>query len=282
MQCRAKAPAKVNLSLHVVGRRTDGYHLLDSLVAFASIGDEVTVRFAPGLSLATEGPNASAVPTDGSNLVLRAANLMSETNANRQGAALTLTKNLPAASGIGGGSSDAASTLSALSRLWDTPLPAPEEILALGADVPVCLRRRVTRMGGIGDLLDNVPALPKVWAVLANAGGGVSTPEVFARLERRDGAPMPTEIPKFQSAPELAEWLKTTRNDLERPALSIEPGIGDVLSALRASSGALLARMSGSGGTCFALFARAENAKQARQDLSNNHPGWWVEDCSLT
>ncbi|WP_116085094.1 4-(cytidine 5'-diphospho)-2-C-methyl-D-erythritol kinase [Tropicimonas sp. IMCC34011] len=268
-----RAPAKINLTLHVTGRRDDGYHLLDSLVAFSTVGDRVEVADAPGLSFAVRGAFADSVPSGGDNLVLRAADLMAA-RAPTAGAAITLTKDLPPASGIGGGSSDAAATLSALSALWSVPLPGPDEILTLGADVPACLEARALRMRGIGEEIETLPPLPEVHAVLVNPGCAVSTPEVFGALENRDNAAMDA-LPAWTSAAELADWLSDGRNDLEAPALSLAPEIREVLAALTVRPGCLLARMSGSGATCFGLFAGQEDADAAATSLGAAHPEWW-------
>ena len=235
------APAKLNLALHVTGRRDDGYHLLDSLVAFAGFGDRLS--FEPGpLSLAIDGPFASALPQDGDNLCLRAARLAG-------GAAqITLTKHLPVASGIGGGSADAAAVLRGLARMGHA---LPDETWRLGADVPVCLASAPARMSGIGEAVVPLPPLPLVPLVLVNPGIPVATPQVFAALDRRDNAPLPP-LPDFRDAATLTGWLRETRNDLQAPAIRIAPVIADVLRALQ-SAGADFARMSGSGASARAI-----------------------------
>ncbi|MHC0054211.1 4-(cytidine 5'-diphospho)-2-C-methyl-D-erythritol kinase [Actibacterium sp. D379-3] len=277
MATEAFAPAKVNLTLHVTGQRSDGYHLLDSLVAFADVGDRVTVSAAADrLSLVVVGPQAGGVPVDDSNLVLKAARFLGVTDA-----AITLDKQLPAAAGIGGGSSDAAAALRALSALTGRPLPA-DRGLALGADVPVCLAAHAMRMGGIGEVLTPVPALPPVWCVLANPGVGVATPAVFRALHRRDNPAMPTDIPAFACARDLAVWLATQRNDLQAPAVALAPVIAPVLAALADLPGALLSRMSGSGATCFALFENGDQARAGAETLAGAHPGWWVRAAALS
>lgn len=265
------APAKVNLALHVTGQRPDGYHLIDSLAVFARVGDRLTVAPAAALSLTVTGRFAEAVPADESNLVLRAARLLGR----GRGAAMTLEKNLPVASGIGGGSADAAAALRALTRLWDLPLPAPDAVLGLGADVPVCLAGRPARMRGIGERLEPLPSPVPVNVVLANPAEPVSTPQVFALLAERENAPLP-EVPAFASAADVARFAAGCRNDLQRPAVTLVPAIADVLAALRASEGCLLARMSGSGATCFGLYADAGTRDRARAALAEAHPGWWV------
>jgi 4-diphosphocytidyl-2-C-methyl-D-erythritol kinase len=270
------APAKVNLTLHVTGRRADGYHLLDSLVVFAGVGDRVTARPAAGLSLALSGPRARAIPAGDDNLVLRAARLLQGARPDLPGAALVLEKRLPAASGLGGGSSDAAAALRALARLWGAGPVAPAMALTLGADVPVCIAARPVRMRGIGEALLPCPALPPLWLVLANPGVETPTAAVFAALERRDNPPMPDPLPEWRDAATLASWLAGQRNDLEAPARALCPVVGDVLAALAAQPGCLLARMSGSGATCFGVFAASAAAGAAEERLAAAEPGWWV------
>ncbi|WP_371060622.1 4-(cytidine 5'-diphospho)-2-C-methyl-D-erythritol kinase [Rhodosalinus sp. 5P4] len=267
----AHAPAKINLALHVTGRRADGYHLLDSLVVFADLGD--TLRAAPGAttSLRVTGPMARGVPDGPENLVLRAAALIGV------GAELELEKHLPAAAGIGGGSSDAAATLRALSRLSGCAVPG--DAATLGADVPVCLAARPARMRGIGETVEPVAALPALAAVLVNPGVSLSTPEVFARLAQRENPPLPTPLPRWADAAALVRWLSAQRNDLEAPARALAPVVGEVLAALSASPGCALARMSGSGATCFGLFPDREGAETAAAALAR--PGWWVRAVTL-
>jgi 4-diphosphocytidyl-2-C-methyl-D-erythritol kinase len=266
------APAKVNLTLHVAGRRADGYHLLDSLVVFAGgVADRVTVAEAPELSLTVTGPFAASVPAGGDNLVLRAARAFGP----GRGAAITLEKILPVASGIGGGSADAAAALRALSRLWGLPLPPSEAVLALGADVPVCLAGRPVRMRGVGEVLEPLPGPVPVHLLLVNPGVPVQTPQVFAGLAEACNPPMPA-IPPFGDAAAVARFAALCRNDLQPPATALVPAIAEVTAAIAATEGCLLARMSGSGATCFGLYADAEARDAARAGLARRHPGWWV------
>lgn len=275
---RVAAPAKINLYLHVVGRRSDGYHELDSLVAFADIGDVVTARPAAGLSLAVDGPFAAALTDAPDNLVLRAARLLASHCGVTAGAALRLTKNLPVASGIGGGSSDAAAALRALQSLWNIEMTG-EDIAGLaarlGADVPVCVLGRTAWLGGIGEVLTSAPALPPVAVVLANPGIALATPEVFKA--RRGPFSVPSRFAEpIADAAGLAAMLSLRRNDLTEAAVGIVPAIADVLARLAACKGVLLARMSGSGATCFGLFADTAAARSAAARLSGERPGWWV------
>lgn len=264
------APAKINLCLHVTGRRADGYHLLDSLVVFAGVGDLLQAVSAEALSLAVAGPFAAGLGGGPDNLVLRAARLTGV------GAAITLHKRLPVAAGIGGGSADAAATLRLMAAMGGAPV-SPKAVLALGADVPVCLDGRAVRMRGIGEVIEPLPMLPPVWLVLVNPGMPVPTGSVFAALARRDNAGLP-DIPAggWPDAAALTGWLGGTRNDLEPPALALAPEVGAVLAALGRLPGCRLARMSGSGGTCFGIFATAQAAAAGATRLRADHPGWWI------
>jgi len=262
------APAKVNLFLHVTGKRPDGYHLLDSLVVFPAIGDVLSVEPAETLSLNITGPFGGTLAAEPDNLVLRAARALNPGG----GAAVTLVKNLPVASGIGGGSADAAAALRLLSRFWGLETPLHERALSLGADVPVCLASTSTRMSGIGEILRPAPRLPPFGIVLCNPGIAVSTAAIFRA--RQAAFSCPADLPEsWPNAAAMAESLAQLTNDLEAPALAIAPAIGDVLAALRTLPGCLLARMSGSGATCFAIFPTASAAADAAAAMT--HPGWW-------
>ncbi len=276
------APAKINLYLHITGRRGDGYHRLDSLAVFPDIGDHVTARPAPALSLELGGPFAGDLPAGEDNLVLAAARALAAGGAS--GAALRLEKNLPVASGIGGGSADAAATLRLLARLWAREGGARERgareradlpaiAARLGADVPVCLGARAARMSGIGTALAPPPRLPEAGIVLANPGIALPTRDVFAARGGAFSAP-PALPAGWEDAAAMAADLAALGNDLEAPAIALRPQIGTVLAALRALPGVLLARMSGSGATCFAVFATAEAALAASRRLPRE---WWVK-----
>ena len=252
-----------------------GKHLLDSLVIFAGVGDQVSGTLADPPSLSVEGPMADGLTGEGDNLVLCAARAMGVS------ARIVLEKHLPVSSGIGGGSADAAATLRLLARLSGRALPDAGAVLALGADVPVCLAGRPTRMTGIGEGLTPLPLLPEVWMVLANPGVAVSTPAIFRALARADNAPLPRDLPRLRSAADLAAFVMMQRNDLEPPALTLEPVIGRVKAALSAQPGCLMARMSGSGATCFGLFADALSANAAARAIRAAEPGWWLADAPL-
>lgn len=280
---KAAAPAKINLYLHVTGKRDDGYHILDSLVVFAGIQDVVSATIADTLTFGVDGTFADQVPLGGDNLVLKAAEALRKATGCSLGAHLQLTKRLPVASGIGGGSADAAATLRALCTLWNLS-PSPDTLsalaLSLGADVPVCLAGKAAFMSGIGEKLAPAPTLPEAWLVLANPGIPIATPDVFkARTAdfSKDG--------RFSYAPgtvsELAGLLGARHNDLEAPARALAPVIDDVLTAMTAEKGCLLSRLSGSGATVFGLFGNAERATQAALTLASAYPDWWVRPASL-
>ena len=278
MAVTAFAPAKVNLYLHVTGRRDDGYHLLDSLVAFVDIGDRLRAESAASLSLAVDGPEAADLAAVGDdNLVLRAARLLADRAGITAGAALHLEKHLPVAAGIGGGSSDAAAALLALTRLWRISLD-DEALRALGArlgaDIPACLYRRAVWVGGIGERLEPAGPLPEAGILLVNPRRALPTAAVFAARRGPFGhvgrfAPMPS------AAAALARALMPCRNDLTEAAIGLVPEIGAVLARLGRLPGCLLARMSGSGATCFALFANRAAAEAARAEVAAAEPWWW-------
>jgi len=274
----AFAPAKINLYLHVTGRRGDGYHLVDSLVAFADIGDRLTAEPAGSLSLAVGGPEAAALSAVGDdNLVLRAARQLRDYAGIDAGAALHLDKHLPVAAGIGGGSSDAAAALLALRRLWRLSLD--DEALCnlgagIGADVPACLYRRAVWVGGIGEHLEPAGAMPEAGILLANPRRALPTAPVFAARrgpfsDTGRFAPMPSDISG------LAALLSLRRNDLTEAATGLAPEIRAVLDRLDRLPGSLLTRMSGSGATCFALFADRVTAENGLALLAAAEPHWW-------
>ena len=278
MAVTAFAPAKVNLYLHLTGRRDDGYHLLDSLVAFVDIGDRLRVEPAASLSLTVDGPEAADLAAVGDeNLVIRAARLLAERAGISAGAALHLEKHLPVTAGIGGGSSDAAAALLALKRLWQISLE-DEALWALGArlgaDIPACLYRRAVWVGGIGERLEPAGPLPEAGTLLVNPRRALPTAAVFAARRGPFGhvgrfAPMPS------TASALARALVPCRNDLTEAAIGLVPEIGAVLARLGWLPGCLLARMSGSGATCFALFANRTAAEAARAVVAAAEPWWW-------
>jgi 4-diphosphocytidyl-2-C-methyl-D-erythritol kinase len=274
------APAKINLSLHVTGKRDDGYHLLDSLVVFAGTGDHVTALPADDITLNITGPFGAALAGERDNLVTRAAKFLRAAHGITEGAAITLEKNLPVASGIGGGSADAAATLVACGNLWgvDPKLLNPTEVAAkLGADVPVCLRGVPAFMSGIGEVIDCAPQLPDAWLVLVNPGEPLATKDVFKALAGRFSKPMHRAgLDNLPHAKALTDILHTFHNDLMAPARELLPAVGEVLDTLAATPGCLLARLSGSGPTCFGVFATEEAAQSAAKSIAAAHPRWWT------
>lgn len=272
-----EAPAKINLYLHVVGKRVDGYHLLDSLVTFLDLGDTIAVAPSDRLTLTIEGPFADGLSAGADNLVMQAARALAEDANVPALAAIRLTKRLPVASGIGGGSADAAATLKALSSLWRLPITAvrlAEIGLKLGADVPMCLNGRTAFVGGVGEAVEPAPPLPPFWLVLANPVVAVPTPAVFKARSGPFSSPARFAEPPSDAA-QLSAYLAERTNDLTAPALALSPVIGDVLAVLRDLPQALLARMSGSGATCFALFADEAAARSGCAAVTRTRPGWW-------
>jgi len=277
MALTAFAPAKVNLYLHVTGRRSDGYHLIDSLIAFADIGDRITVEPATTLSLEVSGPEAGILANLGhDNLVLRAARLLADHTGTAGGAALHLEKNLPVAAGIAGGSSDAAAALRLLVELWRLSLG--DETLRglgarLGADLPACLYGRTAWLGGIGEQVEPGPDLPEAGILLANPRKELPTASAFAARKGSFSGAGRFAIPR--NAVELAQALAPRRNDLTGTAIGLVPEIGRVLARLSRLPGALIARMSGSGATCFALFSDRDAAEEACMTLAAAERDWW-------
>ncbi len=276
------ARAKINLALHVTGCRDDGYHLIDTLVAFADLGDVVDAEAANSMSLSIDGPFADQLSAHDSNLVLRAAWALRERGLSLGKpvgcARLALTKNLPVASGIGGGSADAAATLRALNRMWELNLTASQlnEIGApLGTDIPLCVAGVAARATGIGTQLQPVPELAGLDAVLVNPRVAVSTPSVFAALSKRNNPPLP-EPQSVAMRDGLIAYLNSTRNDLETPAITIAPEIATVLDTLAATDGCRLSRMSGSGATCFGVFDDRSAVATAAAAITAAHSRWWV------
>ncbi len=275
---RRAAPAKINLYLHVTGRRADLYHTLDGLVAFAAVHDTVTAAAAGELSLAIDGPFAAALAAEPDNLVLRAARRLAALAGVVPRARLTLEKRLPVASGLGGGSADAAAALAALARLWRLDLPARDLArlaLELGADVPVCLHGRAVHVGGIGEMLSPAPHFPPSPLLLVNPMKPLPTASVFKARAGAFSSPAPLERPAA-SPQALAAALRARRNDLTAAATGLVPDIATVLDALTPQPGCLLARLCGSGATCFGMFESDAASSAAAAAIARAHPRWWV------
>lgn len=284
---REKAHAKINLYLHITGRRHDGYHMLDSLAVFASSCDELTAIPASSndaalreISLEINGPFSNALADCEDNLILKAARHIREFRSDHIGSklCLTLTKNLPVASGIGGGSADAAAALRVLAAHWNIkPGDLPTIARALGADVPVCLAQRPALMRGVGECLTKAPQMPHFYLLLVNPGVAVSTPAIFEAWKARRGRfrrelDLPSAWPNLDA---MIMFLRETTNDLEGPARSMHPVIDHVLTTIEAFPKCKLARMSGSGATCFGVFEAAAEAEQASKIC--HEKGWWAE-----
>jgi 4-diphosphocytidyl-2-C-methyl-D-erythritol kinase len=273
------APAKINLALHVTGRREDGYHLIETLAVFTRFGDRIDITPCKTDEFRLIGPYGSGIPANHGNLVLKARDAFRHAFQGSAGKSLSITleKNLPPSSGIGGGSSDAAATLHGLARLYGANI-SREDLshisLMLGADLPMCLAARPLIARGTGEKIEILRDFPSLPMVLVNPGIEVSTPAVFRALSNRENGPLPSQpLPRDPGG--LLAWLKQTRNDLERPACGIAPAISDVSRALK-EAGASFARMSGSGATCFGLFETAETAENGARAISGAHPGWFV------
>jgi 4-diphosphocytidyl-2-C-methyl-D-erythritol kinase len=286
-----RAPAKVNLSLSVLGRRADGYHELDSLVAFAGVGDELSLSPGEPPGVQISGPFGAGLSTGPDNLVLTAERVLREEIAGLRSGRFHLVKRLPVASGIGGGSADAAAALRLLARLNDLPLSHPALLAAaarIGADVPVCLEARARIMRGIGERLSQPLRLPRLFALLVNPGVAVETAPVFRALGLQPGQehaggiePFQAEGPSPATTASLIAALAASGNDLEAPARAVAPVIDELLAELSALSGCRLARMSGSGATCFALFDDCRASAAAAKLLAHGRPDWWVKPTVL-
>ena len=277
------ARAKVNLYLHVTGKRPDGYHLLESLVVFPNGGDKITVVRDRDLRLDITGPFSKTIGNTDENLILKAAHLLREEGGVDQGARITLVKNLPVSAGIGGGSADAAASLKLLNQLWKigfSDFELSDLGLRLGADVPVCLLGKSAIMSGIGEQLEEVGKIPKIVIILVNSGIVMSTFDVFRRLEIQEKTSSQVWT-SGASAPEFCEALAAAGNDLQAPAIEMAPEIETVLSEIEGQEGCRLARMSGSGATCFGIFETELAAQRAAQGIQSHHFDWWVQAMTI-
>jgi len=278
------APAKVNLCLHVAERRADGYHDLESLVAFVVHGDEITLEHARELSLSAVGPFGAMLPPDNDNLALKAARLLADKVGRPPAVRITLRKNLPVASGLGGGSADAAAVLRGLASLWKLEIDRETLIgtaALLGADVPVCLDCAVAWIEGRGERITSLSPLPEMPLLLVNPAVPVSTAEVFSALGARSGLKFVCPRAPFCDLQALVAFLSSTTNDLEAPARKIAPAICDALEELRDMPEILIARMSGSGATCFGIFETNESARSAAALLKERHQEWWIVNTTI-
>ena len=278
-----KARAKINLALHVTGRRNDGYHLLDSFVVFADISDLLNIAPAQHTGLDISGLFGDGLPVENDNLVLQAFQTLSDAMPiPLPTTEFKLEKNLPVSSGIGGGSADAAAALNGLVDLWQVDIDRHELAkiaLSLGADVPVCLAGHNCQMRGIGEDLTAIDDFPRMDCVLVNPGVGVSTPDVFKELalpsDQSAFSPL-SDLPASNQAGEWIEWLGAARNDLQDAAIKLTPVIEQAIGALEQTGTCQLARMSGSGATCFGLFDNGDDARKAAEKIAGEHPDWWV------
>ncbi len=263
---------KVNLYLHIVGKRNDGYHNLDSLVAFPEFGDEITVSSSENLNLKITGKLKKELDIN-NNLIMKAIKLLKN---NKKGADIHLKKNIPISAGLGGGSSNAAVTLKLLSKLWEVPLPSVNELVLLGSDIPVCMNWNLQRMRGIGDINSVVNFPGCLWIVLLNDGYKVPTKFIFESLSKTENSDE-FNIPKFSNIKELLNFLKTTRNDLEITAIKFFPAIKTLLESFNQTNNCLFSRMSGSGSTCFGLYEKKNEAELAKKQLLKTFPKAWVK-----
>jgi 4-diphosphocytidyl-2-C-methyl-D-erythritol kinase len=285
------APAKVNLTLRVLGRRADGYHDIESLVAFADGGDRLALTPGDTLTVTVGGPGAAQTGAEADNLVTKAARALAARVPGLRAGAFRLEKNLPVAAGLGGGSADAAAALRLLAqanRLAPDDPRLRDAARATGADVPVCLDPRPRVMRGIGDILSAPLPLPRLHALLVNPGVAVSTKLVFSGwrppanpIRALDTTADFAALPKMQNEEQLLDWLASEANDLETPAIALEPAIAEVLASLRAAASCRLARMSGSGATCFALFSSLKETASAGKKLRAQFPDWWISETVL-
>ena len=283
-----RAPAKINLTLHIVGRRADGWHEIESLVVFTRSGDTLTLEPGPTLSLAVRGPTATAAGDDQDNLVMRAARALAARVDGLGLGAFTLTKRLPVAAGIGGGSSDAAAALRLLARANGLALDDPRVVAAAaatGADIPVCLAASARMMRGVGDRLGPPIRLPPLPALIVNPGVPLETKSVFGRMDLAPGwtttASAHPMIADGTPPDAIFTALKRGRNDMEDAACVLVPVVSDVLAVLGAARGCRLARMSGSGATCFGLFTDCRAVAKAKAAITRVHPGWWAKSTML-
>ncbi len=267
------APAKINLSLHLVGQKSNGYHLLDSIVSFVNIGDNVSITPGKPGELKVAGPFAKDLPSSNHNLVLKAARLFDSFEPSQ----ITLEKNIPVTSGIGGGSADAAATVRLLSKFYNEPEPPIEKLIYLGSDVPVCMHKGIVRMMGIGEEIINLSPAPKVGILLVNPGKALSTAKVFKAVKKKSNSEVNLQGSNEKSLNPWFDWINSMRNDLTDSAIDLIPDIRIALDKLTACDGARVVRMSGSGATCFALFEDFELLQNAKVRITKECPSFWCK-----
>ena len=272
------APAKLNLYLHITGRRTDNYHLLDSLFVFTDFGDELTFTPASEFKLLISGDFGQNLITTEDNIITRTVKLLAKHTNNKPDFHIELIKNIPVGAGLGGGSADAAACLKALSKMWniDDNSLIQEIALELGADVPSCLNSTPIFVNGIGEKISPAPSIPDCTILLINPGLHISTPDVFKKFNPDFSLPLQKDLLPTSSLKEFCEFLnQETRNDLTTTAISIEPDISNIINTMTIQEGCYLSRMSGSGATCFGIFETMEQAEQAEKNMLHHH-FWWA------
>ena len=277
------APAKINLYLNIIGQRVNDYHELDSLIAFAAHGDQIEVKKCDHFKLEASGPFSETLPPSNENLVIKAAKELARGTNYEGGACIKLIENLPVSSGVGGGSADAAATLKALNDLWETNLQNKDLMvmaLRLGADVPVCMLSKTARMSGIGDKISKVSGVPNCGILLVNPGIPISTVNVFQLFEGDFSNQV--KIPKIENSEAFFDFLSNQKNDLQDAAIKIAPIIKEVLNILTDDPNCRLARLSGSGGTCFGLYEDEATALFTAESMFGHFPDWWIQPTRLT
>ena len=271
------APAKINLSLHLVGQKSDGYHLLDSIVSFVNIGDKISIETGKSGELKVAGPFAKDLPRSNHNLVLKAARLFNNIKLSR----ITLEKNIPVASGIGGGSADAAATVRLFSKFYNKPELSVEKLISLGSDVPVCMQKGIVRMMGVGEEIINLSPAPKVGILLVNPHKALSTAKVFSAVKEKNNSGLNLQGSGGKSLNLWFDWINSMRNDLTASAIDLIPDIRFILDKLITCDGAKVIRMSGSGATCFALFEDFDLLQDAKLKIMKEFPSFWCESGEL-
>ena len=270
-----KASAKVNLCLQIVGQKSNGFHLLDSIVGFTEFGDHLSFKKSDELELTAKGAFSDQIPVDKSNLILKAAELLRKINNIKTGAHITLTKNLPPSAGLGGGSSDAAATIRGLSRLWDTDLPEIDDLMKIGSDLPVCIHQKTQHMKGFGEVLEEINTFPNLPILLVNPLKKVSTQTVFRMLKNKKNRPLSKFEKLSQAKQDWINWLLLQRNDLMEPAVKVEPVIYEVLRLISKQISVEKVSMSGSGATCFGIFENKHDCDLAMKRVRLERPDWW-------